>query len=302
MTNKISKKQHYIPRFIIRNFIVGKEEIKIFDKYNNIIYTRKNTNNIFSVNNIYNYNSDDVLEKIFSQKESDASKIIRKIINLQKHVCNTLGNKKQKSKDIELSNKEKILIKEFILLMIMRNPYFIKEITHKKGSRIAWNTIRKTPWIRNISSIYYFNKAFSNVYRQIYKENFYAKAMADAITADRYESIKKIKKHELIIITKFKSDIEFIITDRPWFYHSVNNLYGGIFMSIHPLVAIGINTLIRSDGHDKIYIISDMEVKRINKQLFNNSTIIIPAKNRLVDSYIKNTKKNNKRKKNFHIK
>ena len=101
-----TKRQHYIPRFLLKEFSsdLKHEKINIFLlKQNKFISDAKLYN---QASHDYLYGEDQFLEKVYSQLESKVSPLLRKIN------CN----------DLDLSNEEKAWIQTFVLFQNFRTP------------------------------------------------------------------------------------------------------------------------------------------------------------------------------------
>ena len=82
--NGIAKIQHYVPQFILKNFMHKKNQVHVFDKKNGRIFS-SNTKNVASENHFYNFilknGSEHTWEVALSELEGEVSVIIDKIID-----------------------------------------------------------------------------------------------------------------------------------------------------------------------------------------------------------------------------
>lgn len=85
MSGTRSKRHHYIPQFLIRNWADETGKVWVYNQYTQRIFLTS-PSNIFAKSHLYAYQSDlesaknDVFEKIFSREEKRVSKILRRII------------------------------------------------------------------------------------------------------------------------------------------------------------------------------------------------------------------------------
>ena len=108
----MTKNQHFVPRFILRNFSLeaNKKLINIhLLKNNQFLYSKPLYEQACGH---YLYGSDQKLENFFQTLESSASVGIRKLLN----------------KDLSLSKEEKLHIKLFVLYQINRTPSSVETI------------------------------------------------------------------------------------------------------------------------------------------------------------------------------
>ena len=76
MNNK-TKKQHYIPQFILRNWSDDKSSIKVFLLRNNQIISNAPING--QAQKAFYYEKDQKIEKLYGSSEDEASVVIKKI-------------------------------------------------------------------------------------------------------------------------------------------------------------------------------------------------------------------------------
>ena len=106
--SKITKSQHYVPRFILKHFVENNEQIWVFDKQKNEKF-KTNIKNISAENRFYDFSIQGAnmsLEQYLSHIETKTSKLIKKIINDESLV--------------NINDEEKIIISRFIALQFTR--------------------------------------------------------------------------------------------------------------------------------------------------------------------------------------
>jgi hypothetical protein len=108
--NSITKNQHYVPQFILRNFgwkaNKGIFRINIFDIKNCSIRPNQNISQVFSQN--FFYDQDNSIEKFLNEIETPASRLVEQVIH---------GNFK-----ILENEDNKSLIMAFISSLLQRTP------------------------------------------------------------------------------------------------------------------------------------------------------------------------------------
>ena len=161
------KRQHYVPRFYLKNFTInGNEQLYVLDKNsNNIFY--KNIQEICEQNYYYSFYDqneyDFMLEEHLGKKESEFSSVLRKLTD------NIEGYYYNKNSCIgKLLHNDKRIILEFILYQIIRVPKYIDElfsivIPEFKQYNIEDGIIQNEKQIKNDIKRYTFPKFFSRI-------------------------------------------------------------------------------------------------------------------------------------------
>ncbi|UTC67896.1 MULTISPECIES: DUF4238 domain-containing protein [unclassified Treponema] len=109
MNNK-TKKQHYIPQFILRNWSDNKSSIKVFLLRDNQIISNAPING--QAQKAFYYGKDQKIEKLYGSSEDEASVVIKKI-----------------QKREELTKEDIRVLKHFIVVQNTRTPGKIQEFT-----------------------------------------------------------------------------------------------------------------------------------------------------------------------------
>ncbi len=107
---------HYVPRFILRNF---NEKISIFKLKTKELIFNKNLRNVFQENDLYSEDIENMFNKVI---ENDVAIVLRNKILID-------------SKHIEITRKELILLRKFLLLQMFRTNIglsgFTKDMINK---------------------------------------------------------------------------------------------------------------------------------------------------------------------------
>ena len=123
--NQKTKKQHYVPRFYLSEFVDDDNKLTVFDFQLNKQF-KIDPKNYGYENHLYEtpaqdtdlelgkYALENQIEKIFSNYEGDFAELLKKI----KTICTLTQNPDA----LILKQKEKILLYKFIINMIIRNP------------------------------------------------------------------------------------------------------------------------------------------------------------------------------------
>ena len=136
----ISKKQHFIPQFYLRGFLLDKtKKIWVYDK-NKRKWWESRIQSIGYQKKIYNIEADgvepDALEYAFAQLESEFAPVLNKIIG---------------GKELPKENPDYSILINFIVLTILRNPKSIKK--YKEFIDQTWKNILKSLSKEQISEL-----------------------------------------------------------------------------------------------------------------------------------------------------
>ena len=130
MENKPKVKEHFVPKFYLRNFTSKNKKICIYDKIENKMYF-KAPQNICYINDLYetkwidenlennNYILRNDLENHFSEIEKEFNNTLNSIIS--KCSCQQNQNK------LILTSYEKEIMKKFVANILFRNPWCMKQ-------------------------------------------------------------------------------------------------------------------------------------------------------------------------------
>ena len=72
-------RQHYVPKFILKNFVNINNTVFVFDKENSKNF-QSSINNIFVSKNFYTIDNNFYIEKYYSNEETSISNIIQDIL------------------------------------------------------------------------------------------------------------------------------------------------------------------------------------------------------------------------------
>lgn len=192
--SETTKKQHYIPRFYLRNFSNDNKRIYQYD-------LSTDNSSIVPINSICYYNylyefkdendkllDSNLIENILSKWEAEFSNVINSIKNKAK-------NKRNCKTRCFLTSKEKDFLAFFISLQAQRDPYYIKEIEDKLEEK--WGDVLEKNSCRNIALM---------------------------VSLPIYRPFNDIKNHKIISRFKTIRDMSFIIgfTDNDVFFTGDN--------------------------------------------------------------------------------
>lgn len=108
--NGIAKNQHYVPRFLLKNFTQENEQLFVFDKQNSNVF-KTNIKKIVAEKGFYNFDFEGTeltLEQSLSHVEADAAKVIQNIIDNQSLQ--------------QVSKEDYLLLALFIAIQFNRTP------------------------------------------------------------------------------------------------------------------------------------------------------------------------------------
>jgi hypothetical protein len=131
-STKIPKIQHYVPKFILRNFTERKNQIWVFDKQNNRKF-KTNIKNVASESGFYDLELLDhkvTLETSIAKFESKCSGIIKNIVRNE-----SLAN---------VTDKDKLALSRFLALQLVRTMQYRNHL--KSMTEEFAKTIREKGW------------------------------------------------------------------------------------------------------------------------------------------------------------
>lgn len=192
--NQITKKQHYVPQFLLKYFGYGaknKEKINIF--YIHQLYTRYNqpVKGNFSQN--YFYDRDNLVEDFLGKQiETPASKVIGKIVDDK----------------LNLTKEESLTLNRFILSLHSRTPEASERVSKFVNS--------------SIESIVREGCELNGLDPEIAKEGhfeFNSDVLASSITVDAVVNATLLEDLDYHLI-KNETQLEFYISDHPVFIYN----------------------------------------------------------------------------------
>lgn len=191
---EITKKQHFIPRFYLKNFSDNGKTMYRYDKstgniasvsinsacYQDYLYEFKDENDNLCYCNL--------IENKLSKWEHEFSIVINSIKNKAKDKRNCKTN-------CFLTSNEKDILSMFIAIQNYRYPYYLKELEGKYEQE--WGDVLEKNSCRNAALIY---------------------------SLPLYKSFYEVKKHEIISLFKILRNMSFIIgfTNNDTFFTSDN--------------------------------------------------------------------------------
>ena len=131
MNDQMTKHQHYIPQFYLKNFLGNDKKLWVYDRKRNY-YFPSYTENICQMNYLYEVKCSDTrvstngfinpnfIERDFAKNESEFASLMKKMIKLCSDPLNL-------NSTILLSIEKKLLNK-FVLNMFLRNPWSLKQL------------------------------------------------------------------------------------------------------------------------------------------------------------------------------
>ena len=253
----ITKKQHYVPVFYLKNFLSqNSKKLYIYDKEKKR-YFQAMPKNLCNKNYLYetqidskNFICPNEIENQFSSLEGKSATLIKKIINDYKN-----------NKIISCNDNEKKLLSEFSLNMFLRNPKTL-DILKATPSNIP-NKILENEEIKSCQkdlALYTNNEIadikpfISYVYKREYLVNYCPKCQYNSYLNEL------LNLHFHFVITE---SLPFITSDFPLYYEwtSDNSFVDFIHLPIHPHIALVFS---RNKISNQILYPEPNEVKKIN--------------------------------------
>ncbi len=191
---KITKKQHFIPRFYLKNFSDNGKTMYRYDKATENIAS-VSINSVCYQDNLYEFKDENdnllycnLIENILSTWEHEFSIVINSIKNKAKDKRNCKTN-------CFLTSKEKEFLSFFITVQNYRDPYYINELEEKFEQ--TWGDVLEKNSCRNA-------------------------ALIESLPL--YKSIDEVKDHKIISLFKILRNMSFIIgfTNNDTFFTSDN--------------------------------------------------------------------------------
>lgn len=262
-----TKKQHYIPKFYLRQFAEG-EHIYVYDKFTRKLYIRK-IDEVCCENHLYEteWNSPthpdekflfyNKIEKDLSRKESEYSKVIKKI----NEIC--LSGKNDNALICRKNEKEQL--RSFVANITCRHPKYIKAVDEDVINSDFSKDEEIKPYVEIINTFDMGNP----------KDFLRMGAKIGVLSEDLKESPSYKVKQQLesmefcVCVTDNK---EFIITDYPLFVthkDEESDELDSLFIPLHPKVGIlFFDPILHKKYHkfrNRIFNLTNESVGKINE-------------------------------------
>ncbi|MTJ06174.1 DUF4238 domain-containing protein [Anabaena sp. UHCC 0204] len=285
--NNITKNQHYVPQFLLRNFgwkaNKGIFRINIFDTKNFSIRPNQNISQVFSQN--FFYDQDNSIEKFLNEIETPASTLVEQVIN---------GNFK-----ILENENNKSLIMAFISSLLQRTPSALEKANEFINTNLNEGIVRQL-----LSLNGYDPNEANNGY-------FEFSQLVSDITLEGVINSMLIQDLNFQII-KNETNLEFCISDHPvfaynWLYRdldhpSVTGITARgfqIFLPFSPSITLCLyDSHVYKYGHKNqlithVYNVNDIEI--MNSFQIINSYSIIGFHSITTESHLKHLYEKNKK-------
>ena len=254
--NNMAGSHHYIPQFILRNFVNDNQKLHCFRKESGSRFMAS-PQNVFAENNLYT----DIKEIQLSQFEGSLSPVVNKIIK-----------ESQTFADIVLSSSEEELLQKFFDIQIIRHPS-MRDLIHTH-----FGTIDLQQEIEKQS-----NRPMNSAEREL----FYDLSNADRVftsTIDSSENnpgsfLNVLKQRRVGIVRLMQTAGELVIGDMPFILFSsrnrcINSMSPGDWLLFPISWNVGIIWGLE-DSDEKLRTFDDSRwASDINLKIFHQSKII----------------------------
>ena len=235
MKEQHTKKQHYVPRFLLRFFSYDKKHVYVLDRYNSNKIYASTTNCICYEDDIYDvkwidaneelgeYVLDNQLENSFASNEYKASLVVHKIIQ----------EIKEGKRRLELVSEEQDILLEFITTLYLRNPYVLEDIL------TVYNDVENEEWFEAAKFVtnFLFAKARwgkpTSLIEFSKKKGIFNKDVEDSIFNLKYEALSKFP-----YIFWHSSKGGFVTSSFPLYFHEDDEKIKYIMCPLSSEVAI----------------------------------------------------------------
>lgn len=201
MTTSIVKNQHYIPRFYLRKFSQinndkddKKNKIKVFDKKSKKIYGSSvanigSENYFYNIDNAQTIEEKQVIEKAFSDLESNYSVLLNKFINRCKEKSNYFNA-------LITTKKEREEFSMYIFIQLIRTKKY-REIQLSQHRFIVDNVL--------------------NAYKE-YSKKHKGQEFNFTISEEQYKKNSKLIHLQTLVDNEFISKLTSYIADSTWMF------------------------------------------------------------------------------------
>lgn len=271
MDKKITKRQHFVPQFYLKNFTGNNGRLSIYDRKNKKIRNNIPIEDICREDYLYEtcwenatshndkYMLPNSIEKMFAEKESKYAILIRKIID----ICLN-GN----DGALICDKNGKILLASFVVNMLLRNIWTMKML----NPDVIMEEERNLPYYKDFSSIFEWLR-WGNpdaLLRQAHRKMLFDEEMVGGAA---YVGKNDILKLNLTFFVSSK--VEFVTSSFPTLYETTDDQEGithlsKLYIPIHKHVAINYTDgdYARKYRNRKITIL-DKDVHKMNRKYLN---------------------------------
>jgi hypothetical protein len=191
MSDQVTKRQHFVPQFYLRNFLNSRNEVEVFDCDRRVIGSPKGTKGVCYEDYFYGIRTgepDEVsqqVEKAFQQLEDQIAKGLDPIID-------------KLLKDAQIEEEEKWLVAYLMSMLWIRGPVFRKQV-----NRMAEEVTRK------VASMMFSDQHIDQVLDRFDKETGSStspglrKQMVEMIQKDEY-GLEFSNVHHMQMFTEFQ--------------------------------------------------------------------------------------------------
>lgn len=230
MQNNITWRNHYIPQFILKDFLNDKINkiycINVFEK--NAKWMERNTKSCGFKEHLYTYNHDDNIEKQISKIEDDFSQIVKKI--KKEKMINNFSSNEYFNYYHEIKNYDDIFTL-YIAIQYLRNPLFyqrcsdFRQFYNNKENIINEKPILKTIYYNEdlIPSIFNLLPKIKKIIEDKYRFYSYFSYKSDIILPDsgiaetffleKYNNMLILPISNNIIILAIRKEMDFAFSE-----------------------------------------------------------------------------------------
>lgn len=272
MDQKITKRQHFVPQFYLKNFTCDNGKLTMYDRRKKKIINDVVSKDLCKVDYLYEtywengslyhdkYLVPNYFEKKFAKKESKYAILIQNIIN----IC--LSNDNDSA--LICDKNEKMLLASFAINMFFRNKWTMKMI----NPDMIMEEERKLPCYKAASKLFE-DLRWRNpdaLLKQAHKAILFDERMTGGTA---YETLQDILKLNLTFFVS--SEAEFLTSSFPTLYETTDDQEGithlsKLYIPIHKHVAINYTDgdYARKYRNRKITIL-DKDVHKMNRKYLN---------------------------------
>lgn len=262
MAKNLTKKQHYVPQFYLRNFTSDDNKLWVFDRVKKEYYFQT-TKEVCCEKYLYEtpWKDEDPrlgkfilgnqIENYFADKEGEYSPLLKKIVD----ICRNPQNKNA----LICNHEEKELLASFVANVFVRNPWSLKQIESdlpleelKKNEEIqAIEQIIQTMGFGDIDSL--VKAADKKVWLT---EEFDGSRLAPRILEMNY--IFLVSNEEPFITSSFPAIFELCDTEERGLIPS------NIYLPLHPQIALLYNGTILKTESNRLKTVDEEIVHELN--------------------------------------
>ena len=258
----MTKKQHYVPQFYLRNFTSDDNKLWVFDRVKREYYLRTPKEVCFAK---YLYETpwngenpklgkfvlENQIENYFADREGEYSPLLKRIVDICKDPLNRNA--------LICSNEEKKMLASFVANLFVRNPWSLKQIESdlpleelKKNEEIQ--AIEQIIQIMGLGDIDSLVKAADK--RVWLTEEFDGSRLAPRILEMNY--IFLVSNGESFITSSFPAIYELCDTEESGLMPS------NIYLSLHPQISLLYNETISKTKSNRLKMVDEEIVHELN--------------------------------------